>query len=75
MLLGEKSVGNLLILSQVILSFQLPFAVVPLVIFTSSRRIMGDFVNPLWLQILSWIATSIIIILNLSLLKQFIWHK
>lgn len=75
MLLGEKSVGNLLILSQVILSFQLPFAVVPLVIFTSSRRIMGDFVNPLWLQILSWTATSIIIILNLSLLKQFIWHK
>lgn len=43
---GEGSTGSLLILSQVVLSLQLSFAVVPLVMFTSDRRLMGDFVNP-----------------------------
>jgi len=73
-LFGEKAVGSLLILSQVILSLQLPFAVVPLVIFTSNRRMMGEFVCPLWLQILSWAASIIIIFLNLHLLYQMIFH-
>ncbi len=67
---GEKSTGSLLVFSQVILSLQLSFAVIPLVMFTSSRRLMGDFVNPFWLKILSWIVTLIIVGLNVWLLLQ-----
>ena len=51
---GERSTGNLLVFSQVILSLQLSFAVIPLVMFTSDRRRMGEFVNPLWLKVLAW---------------------
>ena len=65
---GEKSTSSLLILSQVILSLQLPFAVIPLVLFTSNKKFMGEFVNPLWLKILSWTIALIIIALNLWLL-------
>ena len=50
-LMGEGQVTNLLVLSQVILSFQLPFAVVPLVMFTSEREKMGEFANPRWAMI------------------------
>jgi manganese transport protein len=67
---GEKGVGSLLILSQVILSMQLSFAVVPLVMFTSDAKKMGAFVNPLWLKILSWSITAVIGILNIYLLVQ-----
>jgi manganese transport protein len=67
---GEKSTGNLLVFSQVILSLQLSFAVIPLVMFTSNRRLMGDFVNPFWLKILSWLVTLIIVGLNVWLLLQ-----
>ncbi len=67
---GEKGVGNLLILSQVVLSLQLSFAVIPLVWFTSDRRKMGSFVNPAWLKVLSWVVTFVIVILNLYLLFQ-----
>ena len=69
-LYGEKGVGNLLVLSQVILSLQLSFAVVPLVVLTSDRIKMGKFVNPGWLKGLSWIITTIIVGLNLYLLAQ-----
>ena len=65
---GEKGVGELLILSQVILSLQLGFAVVPLVMFTSDRKKMGNFVNSLWLKVLSWAVTVVIIVLNMYLL-------
>jgi manganese transport protein len=58
------------ILSQVILSLQLSFAVVPLVQFTGERAKMGTFVNALWLKILAWAVTLIIIVLNLYLLFQ-----
>ncbi|BAY26970.1 manganese transport protein [Calothrix sp. NIES-2100] len=68
--LGEKSTGSLLIFSQVILSLQLSFAVVPLVMFTSNRRLMGEFVNPLWLKILSWLVAIVIGSLNVWLLLQ-----
>src|SRR5208282_439373 len=51
---GERGAGNLLILSQVILSLQLSFAVVPLVMFTCDKKKMGNFVNSLWLKVLSW---------------------
>jgi manganese transport protein len=69
-LYGERGTDSLLILSQVILSMQLPFAVVPLVLFTSDRRLMGSFVNPRWLSSLAWLTTAAIIVLNVWLLYQ-----
>lgn len=69
-LYGEKGTTDLLILSQVILSFQLSFAVVPLVKFTGDRKLMGKFVNPLWLKITAWLITVIIMVLNVILLFQ-----
>ena len=67
---GEQSTFRLLILSQVILSLQLPFAVIPLIHFTSDRRRMGEFANSLWVRILAWTVTAIIVGLNLWLAKQ-----
>jgi len=69
-LFGEGSTTNLLILSQVILSLQLSFAVFPLVMFTSDRKIMGEFVNPGWLKILAWLVAILIGGLNAWLLIQ-----
>src|SRR4029434_11099777 len=51
---GASGTAKLLILSQVILSLQLSFAVIPLVMFTSDRKKMGDFVNPSWLKMLAY---------------------
>jgi manganese transport protein len=65
---GEKGTGELLILSQVILSFQLSFAVVPLIMFTGDKSKMGEFVNSKILHIASWIVAVIIIGLNIYLL-------
>jgi manganese transport protein len=65
---GEGSTNNLLIFSQVILSLQLSFAVVPLVMFTSDRRLMQEFVNPLWLTYLARLISVVIIGLNSWLL-------
>lgn len=67
---GEQSTGQLLVFSQVILSLQLSFAVIPLVMFTSDHRLMGEFVNPLWLKSLAWSVAVIIVGLNLWLLLQ-----
>lgn len=67
---GEKGTTDLLVLSQVILSMQLSFAVVPLVMFTNSKLKMGEFVNKPWLKTLVWIISGIILILNLVLLYQ-----
>lgn len=67
---GEKGTADLLVLSQVILSMQLSFAVIPLVMFTGSKLKMGTFVNKSWLKIVVWIVTIIIVILNLYLLYQ-----
>lgn len=67
---GEQGTGQLLILSQVILSLQLSFAVVPLVQFTSEKAKMGIFVNPAWMKITAWVVTGLIIILNVFLLIQ-----
>ena len=61
---GEEGVERLLIFSQVILSLQLSFAVVPLVWFTGDRQKMGQFANPLWLSLLAWFGTALIILLN-----------
>jgi manganese transport protein len=65
---GSEGVGELLILSQVVLSFQLPFAIVPLVMFTASRAKMGDLVAPRWLTGLCWVIAAVIIVLNVNLL-------
>ncbi len=64
---GERSVDSLLVLSQVVLSLQLSFAVVPLVTFTSDRRLMGGFANPPWLVTLAVLASALIIGLNAKL--------
>jgi manganese transport protein len=69
---GEKGTGNLLIFSQVILSLQLSFAVVPLIQFTSDRRKMGEFVNSGWIKIVAWTVAVIIICLNAKLLFDFV---
>ncbi len=62
---GEKGVEKLLVLSQVILSMQLSFAVFPLILFTGDRAKMGEFVNALWVKILAWSVALIIAGLNL----------
>lgn len=67
---GESSATNLLVLSQVVLSLQLPFAVIPLVMFTSDRQLMREFVNPRWLKVLAWAIATLIIGLNSWLLWQ-----
>ena len=61
---GERGTEKLLLLSQVILSLQLSFAVIPLVIFTGSRKKMGEFVNGRWLQALAWLVAGLIAGLN-----------
>ena len=70
---GASGVNKLLILSQVILSLQLSFAVVPLVWFTSSKIKMGRFVNAPWLIATAWIITAIIALLNAFLLFQIVF--
>ncbi len=67
---GDGATDKLLVLSQVILSMQLPFAVVPLVLFTSERAKMGEFTNKLWINLLAWITAAIIIVLNVKLLAD-----
>jgi manganese transport protein len=69
-LYGERGTGPLLILSQVVLSLQLPFAVFPLVSFTSDRAKMGAFVNPPWVKALAWAVAVVIAALNAWLLYQ-----
>jgi manganese transport protein len=68
MLYGSGEMGKLLILSQVILSLQLPFAVVPLVMFTADRAKMGEFTAPRWLTAIAATVATIIIVLNIKLL-------
>ncbi|MBV9561591.1 MAG: Nramp family divalent metal transporter [Bradyrhizobium sp.] len=69
---GEKATGQLLILSQVVLSLQLPFAVVPLVLFTASRAKMGAFVAPRWLTALAALTAVAIIALNAKLVWDYV---
>jgi manganese transport protein len=68
---GEKGTAQLLILSQVILSFQLPFAIVPLVMFTADRDKMGALIAPRWVTALAVLVAAIIIALNVKLLYDF----
>lgn len=65
---GAGETAKLLILSQVVLGLQLPFAIVPLVMFTASRTKMGELVAPRWLTVTAAVVAAIIIILNIKLL-------
>jgi len=69
-LMGNNGTYKLLILSQVILSLQLPFAVIPLIHFTSDRKKMGAFSSAVWVQGLAWIVAAIIVALNLMLVIE-----
>src|SRR5436190_3864470 len=66
-LYGERGTGQLIVLSQVILSLQLPFAVFPLIIFTGDKSKMGDLVAPMWMRALAWPGAVIIAALNVWL--------
>jgi len=69
-LYGESGTAKLLVLSQVVLSLQLSFAVFPLVMFTSDRVKMGDFANAMWLKVLAYLVALVIAALNAWLLFQ-----
>ncbi|WP_020184407.1 Nramp family divalent metal transporter [Methylopila sp. 73B] len=68
---GESGTSQLLVMSQVVLSLQLPFAVIPLVWFTASRSKMGDFVAPRWMSVAAAVTAAIIVALNMKLLYDF----
>jgi manganese transport protein len=67
-LYGEQGTARLLVLSQVVLSMQLPFAIIPLVQFVSDRDKMGSLVIPPWLKLVAWVIAGVIVALNLKLL-------
>jgi manganese transport protein len=69
---GDRGATQLLILSQVVLSLQLPFAIVPLVQFTSDRTVMGRFASPRWLLAVACLVAAVIISLNVWLLMGFV---
>jgi manganese transport protein len=71
-LYGETGTGKLLILSQVILSLQLPFAVIPLVYFTAQRSKLGELVAPRWLTAIAAVIAAVIVILNVKLVIDFV---
>jgi manganese transport protein len=73
-LYGEQGTAKLLVLSQVLLSMQLPFAVIPLVRFVADKRRMGALVAPRWLAWLSWAIAAVIVALNAKLLGDMLLH-
>ena len=68
---GEKGTAQLLILSQVVLSLQLPFAIVPLIMFTADRSKMGELIAPRWVTVLAVLTAVIVIALNIKLIVDF----
>ncbi|MDQ1062472.1 Nramp family divalent metal transporter [Stenotrophomonas sp. SORGH_AS_0282] len=67
---GEQGTARLLVLSQVVLSMQLPFAVIPLVMFVGDKARMGKLVAPRWLLTLAWVIAAVIVVLNVKLLAE-----
>lgn len=67
LLYGEKDINNLLVLSQVVLSLQLGFAIIPLIHFVSDREKMGTFVIKRWVQLLAWLITAVLVYLNIRM--------
>lgn len=70
MIMGESETGALLVLSQVILSMQLGFAVIPLIHFVSDKKRMGEFTIKLWIKTLSWLSALVIVALNIKLVFE-----
>ncbi len=66
---GENNIDDLLIFSQVILSLQLGFAVIPLIHFVSNKKKMGEFVIKRWVQILAWLITIVLVYLNIRMVS------
>jgi manganese transport protein len=67
-LAGRHGVGQLLVLSQVVLSLQLPFAMLPLIYFTSREKFLGGLLPPMWLRALGWVVTAVILVFDVALL-------
>lgn len=67
---GESETGALLVFSQVVLSLQLGFAIIPLIHFTSDKKTMGEFVIAPWIRIAAWVIASVIVGLNVKLVFQ-----
>lgn len=74
---GDGALGSLLVLSQVVLSLQLGFAVIPLIHFNSDRKVMKEFTIKLWVKILAWLSAAVIVYLNIKLVVDEItsWVK
>ncbi len=73
-LYGEQGTGRLLLLSQVILSMQLLFAVIPLLRCVADRKVMGALVAPRWLMVVAWLIAGVIVVLNVKLLGDYAVH-
>ena len=69
---NEAKLDQLLVYSQVFLSVALPFAMAPLIVFTSSKKIMGEFANSRWMTIVAWIVFTVLTLLNLQLVFEII---
>ncbi|MCX5861009.1 MAG: Nramp family divalent metal transporter [Deltaproteobacteria bacterium] len=69
-LVGEAATYKLLILSQVILSLQLPFAVIPLIHFTGDQSTMGEFANNSWMKVIAWSIASMLVVFNSKLVVE-----
>jgi len=67
---NEAKIESLLTFSQVFLSIALPFAMIPLVMFTSDKKLMGNFKNREWVKWTAWVITAILIVLNIYLILQ-----
>ena len=67
---GDQALGSLLILSQVVLSLQLGFAVIPLIHFNSDKKLMKEFTIKIWVKVLAWISAAIIVYLNIKLVMD-----
>ena len=73
--MAAEALSDLLILSQVVLSMQLPFAIFPLLMFTSDRKRMGEFVNPLWARVVGGLVAAIILVADVFvLITQYDWR-
>lgn len=70
LIFGEDALGSLLILSQVVLSLQLGFAVIPLIHFNSDKKLMGAFAIKPWVKTLAWLSSAIIVYLNITLVIE-----
>jgi manganese transport protein len=67
---GASGTAQLLVLSQVILSLQLPFAVIPLMLFAGDRKLLGQFIAPAWMRVVGWGSAALIVALNVKLLAD-----